>query len=438
MRAVAQTTAAHAPYVEAFARDGWDKKGPGFVREARRQAIAHFAETGFPRGKLWSATPLSTLEAMYFAPATVAARAVSEAEVAPYRLADAHELVFVDGHHVASLSRVGDLPRGATVQALSQALTKPSETLESHLARHAGDDGLVPLNTAFFQDGGFVHAAGIIDETIHLLHLATEPHTPTASHVRHLVVAEPQSQATVVESYVGLPSGDAGLTTAVTEIVAGVGAHVQRVKLQRENLHAVHVGATAIRQDRDSVVRDHLLSVGAAVGRSEIDAVLGSPGAELELNGLFVGTGSQRVDCPTRIDHAAPRTTSRELYKGVLDGAARGSFFGNIKVRADAQKTSSQQTNKNLLLSAQALMETTPQLEIHADDVKCTHGSTVGQLSKEALFFLRSRGIDAEPARLILTKAFAHDALVRAPASLHGVMDQLLEQWFACRTGRMA
>lgn len=427
--------AAQQAYLDWFKAGAWDKKGPGFVREAREGAIASFRESGFPspKAEAWKHAPLRELTGTAFAPSLGPARQVSEAEVAPYRIPGAIELVFVDGHHVPALDGLQD----PLVQPLSQAMARPTEDLEAHLARHAGDEPFAALNTAFFQDGGFVRlpADEAVAEPIHLLHVATEPAgaTPLASHVRHLVLAGPRSEATVVESYVGLPSGSPALTTAVTEVVAGPDAHVRRVKLQRENLHAFHLGQVSIRQDRASVVHDNLLSIGAAVSRHEVDAVLGSEGAEVHLNGLFQATGAQHVDCPTLIDHAVPHTTSRELYKGVLDGRAHGVFLGAVKVRADAQKTDSMQTNRNLLLSTGAIVDTTPQLEIHADDVKCAHGSTIGHLSKDAMFFLRSRGIGEEEARLLLTKGFAHEVLERFPAPVRPIADGLLEQWFACR-----
>jgi Fe-S cluster assembly protein SufD len=420
-------------YLEAFKAGGWDRRGPGFVREARLGAIAAFRESGFPspKAEAWKHTPLRELTATPFLPADVPARDVTAAEVAPYRIPGAIELVFVDGHHVPDLDGLED----AMVEPLSHAMARPSEDLEAHLARHAGDEPFAALNTAFFQDGALVRlpADEAVAEPIHLLHVSTEPARPTASHLRHLVLAGPRSEATVVESYVGLPSGSPALTTAVTELVAGEGAHVRRAKLQRENLHALHVGQVSIRQDRGSVVHDSLLSIGARYARNEVDSVLGVEGAEVHLNGLFLATGSQHVDCPTLVDHAVPHTTSRELYKGVLDGRSHGVFLGAVKVRADAQKTDSQQTNRNLLLSPGALVDTTPQLEIHADDVKCAHGSTIGQLSRDALFFLRSRGIGEEEARLLLTRGFAHEVLERFPAPIKPLADTLLEQWFACR-----
>ncbi len=427
---------AHQPYVDDCRE--WAKRGPGFVREAREQAARTFAARGFPTTKdeAWKHTSVRAIAATSFQPLAAPARLVTAAELAPYRIAGAHELVFVDGHYVSGLTSPRELPHGATVQSLAAALLKPGGTLEHHLARHADNDApFVALNTACFQDGGFIHLANgiVVDPPIHLLHISTEPRAPAASHVRHLIVAGAQSQATVVQSFVGLPSGDSSLTTVVTEIVAGAGAQVHHLRLQRENLHAYHVAHLAIRQDADSSVTDLLFSVGAALARNEAHAKLGSPGAEVRLDGLFLASGDQHVDNSTWIDHAVAHTTSGELYKGILDGAAHGVFLGNVKVWADAQKTVAEQTNKNLLLSARALVDTTPQLEIHADDVKCSHGSTIGQLSKDALFFLRSRGIGEDDARLLLTKAFAHDVLARAPAPLRPLLDDLLVQWFACR-----
>lgn len=428
----------HAPYVAEFQAGQWGRRGPEFVREARKEALRQFEAAGFPTTRLeaWKHTSVRPITLQHFRPLPGPARAVAEAEIAPYRIAGSHELVFVDGHFVSGLSLVGDLPRGLVLQSLAAALARPSETLEHHLGRHAdNDDPFVALNTAFLQDGGVVVAAPgtEVGQPIHLLHLSTEPHAPAASHVRHLVVAGAQASLTVVQSFVGLPSGDPSLTTAVTELVAGPGAQVSHVRLQRENPHGYHVGHLAIRQDRDAGVRDFLFSVGAALSRNEAHAILGAPGAELHLDGLFLGTGTQHVDCPTHIDHAVPHTTSHQVYKGVLDGAARGVFLGNVKVRADAQKTSADQTNRNLLLSPRALVDTTPQLEIHADDVKCSHGSTIGQLSQQALFFLRSRGIPEEHARLMLTQAFAAEVLEKAPPRLRALLDGLLAQWFACR-----
>ena len=394
---------------------GWAKKGSGTLRDVRAGGLA--------------ALRAAPVQAPVLAPGP--AHDVSDAIVDAFRIPGTHELVFVDGHFVEALSRVDGMRPGLVVP-LTQA--DQSEIVEMHLGRHAGDDGPAALNAAFLQDGAVVdiqpHES--VDLPIHLLHVATGG-APASSHVRHLVVAGSQSEATVIESWCGVPGAAQTLTTAVTELVVGKGARLRRAKLQRESLHATHLAATSIVQDRDANVHDTLLAIGGAASVHETRSELGAPGAEVALDGLFLATGDQTVALPTSIDHAVPNTTSHELYKGVLDGNARGRFVGSVKVRADAQKTNSDQQNRNLLLSPGAKMDTTPQLEIHADDVKCSHGSTIGQLSKDALFFLRARGIDEEAGRLMLTKAFAHEVIERAPAPVQPLMDALLTQWFACR-----
>jgi Fe-S cluster assembly protein SufD len=313
------------------------------------------------------------------------------------------------------------------------AVEKPTELLEANLGRHAGDEGAVALNGALFSDGAVVdlEPRQHVAEPIHLLHLSTGA-APAAHHVRHLVVAGSRTTATVVESYVGL-GGAPTLTTSVTELLAGDGANLRHATLQRETLHGEHHGKLVVRAARDAVVTETSLSVGASRSVRVLDARLEGPGAEAQLDALLLGTATQDLALPTFVDHIAPHATSNQLVKAVLDGRAHGSFVGNVTVRADAQQTNAAQVNRNLLLSDGARMDTTPQLEIHADDVKCSHGSTIGQLSGDALFFLRSRGIAVEPAKLILTQAFAHEVIERAPPALQPTLDSLLTQWFACR-----
>lgn len=415
MTGKAVTAAPKDTWESLWTSGGWAKLGSGIMRDVRASGLAGLRE--------------APVQAPVLPPAP--RHDVPESVVAPFRLPHTYEMVFVDGHVTPSLCRLDGM-RPGLVAPLSQS--GQAELVELHLGRHAGDTGPAALNAAFLQDGAVVdlqpHES--LDQPIHLLHVATG-NAPASSHVRHLIVAGSQSEGTVIESWCGVPGAAQTLTTAVTELIAGAGARLRRAKLQRESLHATHLAATAIVQDRDANVHDTLLTIGAAASVHETRSELGSPGAEVALDGLFLATGDQTVSMPTSIDHAVPHTTSHELYKGVLDGSARGRFVGSVKVRADAQKTNSDQQNRNLLLSPGAKMDTTPQLEIHADDVKCSHGSTIGQLSKDALFFLRARGIDPEAGRLLLTKAFAHEVIERAPAPVQPLMDSLLTQWFACR-----
>jgi Fe-S cluster assembly protein SufD len=267
-------------------------------------------------------------------------------------------------------------------------------------------------NTAFFQDGAFLQlaAGAVVADPIHLVFLSEEAEEPSVSHPRILIVAEKGSQAVIVETYLG-----AGryLTNAVTEIVAGDGAVIDHYKVQDESPSGFHVQGVQVFQKRSSNYTSHNLALGAQLARTDLNVLLAEPGGECTLNGLFVGNGTQHLDNHTVIDHASPHCTSRELYKGILDGKSRGVFTGKIIVRPDAQKTDAVQTNRNLLLSREALVNSTPALEIRADDVKCRHGSTIGQIDPLALFYMRSRGISEEDARALLVYGFAADVTGR-------------------------
>jgi Fe-S cluster assembly protein SufD len=284
------------------------------------------------------------------------------------------------------------------------------------------------LNTAFFQDGAFIRVpAGIAVATpIHLLFISTGKETGATSHPRNLIIAGPGSQVTVLESYVSL--GEApGLTNAVTELLVGEGAGFEHCKFQDEGPAAFHVAAIQAQLGRGCNLISHSFATGARLSRNNIRTRLAGEGVECVLNGLYLTRGDQLADHHMVVDHAQPRCASHEYYNGILDGRSRGVFHGRILVRPDAQKTDAKQTNKNLLLSDEATVDTKPQLEIYADDVKCTHGATVGQLNEESIFYLRARGIGADTARRMLIHAFAGEIIERirfAPAREE--LDQLI------------
>jgi Fe-S cluster assembly protein SufD len=302
--------------------------------------------------------------------------------------------------------------------SLATALNSDSALVEPHLARHAGyqDHPFVALNTAFLQDGAFVSIprGKAVERPIHLLFVSTHDRrgTATVSHPRNLILAGDDSQAMVIESYIGLNNA-LYFTNAVTEIVAGENAVVAHYKLQRESEEAFHISTVQASLSHNSNFSSHSIDLGGALVRNDVNAVLDGKGIECTLDGLYMVAGRQHVDNHTRIDHVKPHCSSRELYKGVLGGRSKGVFNGKIYVHKDAQKTDAKQTNKNLLLSEDAVINTKPQLEIYADDVKCTHGTTIGQLDQEAIFYLRSRGIDLEAARGLLTYAFASEMIGR-------------------------
>jgi Fe-S cluster assembly protein SufD len=388
------------------------------LHRVRQAAIERFAALGFPttEDEEWRFTSVAPLTRVPFKPA--APQTVSPAElerVAP-RTGPGSRLVFVNGRYVAELSSFAKLPDGVLLGSLVEALRAHPEQVESHLARHADyeDQAFTALNTAFLQDGAFllVPRGKVIEEPVHLLFVATAPAWATVSHPRTLIVLAPSSQARVVESYVGLGEGIT-FTNAVTEVVAGENATLDHYKVQRETRQGFHVHTLQVHQSRSSTFANHAVTLGGSLVRNEINAMLGAEGCSCTLNGLYLATGRQHVDNHTVIDHAMPHCESHELYKGILDGHAHGVFNGKIFVRQDAQKTDAKQTNQTLLLSDSATINTKPQLEIFADDVKCTHGATVGQLDAEAVFYLRSRGLGLEQARSLLTFAFANDIIGR-------------------------
>ncbi|MGH7398395.1 MAG: Fe-S cluster assembly protein SufD, partial [Candidatus Rokuibacteriota bacterium] len=390
------------------------------LREARRAAIDRFADRGLPttRDEEWKYTSLAPLVAT---PLDLAADGTreepSEDALAGFSMGPASwsRLVFVDGRYVAKLSTIQPLAPGARVGSLAEALITDEPTVRAHLAADgAPGDAFGALNAAFWPDGAFLHVpAGVgLAEPIQLLFVATAGATSRADQPRSLIVLEPGSRAVLVESYVALGE-EAYLTNASTAVVLGPGAGLEHHRIVLEGRRAFHVGRTRVRQGADSRFASHAVTLGGRLVRNEVDVRLDAPGAECALNGLFVVGGVQHVDTHTVVDHVEPRTTSRQLYKGVLDGRARGVFNGRVVVRPGANGTDAHQTNKNLILSDGVEVDSKPQLEIFADDVKCSHGAADGQLAEDAIFYLESRGLDEVAARTLLTHGFANEVLGR-------------------------
>ncbi len=391
---------------------------PAWLRTLRQSAIGAFRRTGFPttRDEEWRFTSVAPIADTSFLPAPPAE--VSAQDVAPFLVPglDGPALVFVDGRFAPRLSTLDTQVTGATCLSLADALSKRPAALEPFLGRSASVDGraFTALNTASFEDGAFISVAdgAVIEPAIQVLFLSTLTPQPAISHPRLLAVLGRNSQARIVEIFASL-GASLGFTNAVAEFVVGEGAGLDHCRIQRESQTAFHIGQTQYRLDRSSRMSAHAMALGGLIARTDAVAVLGGEGADCTLNGLYLGGGVQLIDNHTEIDHARPHGTSRELYKGILDGRARGVFNGRIRVRPDAQKTDSKQTNKTLLLADDAQVNTKPQLEIFANDVKCTHGATVGQLDADALFFLRARGIGLEAARGMLIRAFLTDVTNR-------------------------
>jgi Fe-S cluster assembly protein SufD len=403
-------------YLASFAR--FESERPGneqpWLRRLRRDALQRFAELGFPSTHLeeWKQTNVAPLAKIPFRLAADGHAGVAPAALARVTFPDVfcRRLAFVNGHFSPELSHLSGLPPGVKVVSLRTAFAQDEKALEEHLARYARFDNqaFVALNTAFMQDGAFVEIPrGTVFQTpIHLLYLSTGSNQPTVLHPRNLILVGPNSQISVIESYFGL-GNDVYFTNAVTEIVVADNSELDHYKLQQESQQAFHISTLQVRQASNSRFHSHSISLGGALVRNEVKPVLDAEGAECMLNGLYQIANHQHVDNHTTLDHAKPHGTSRELYKGILSGQATAVFNGRIIVRKDAQKTDAIQRNKNLLLSKNAVIDTKPQLEIYANDVRCTHGATIGQLDQEAMFYLRSRGISEQAARHLLIAAFA-------------------------------
>ena len=406
--------------------------GPAALQRLRQAALGHFAERGFPtpRDEEWRFTNLAPLLKVPFKPADAFDFASDKLEALAPDAGNALRLVFVNGEYVDELSTLPPLPDGAFAGSLVAAIQAAyPEWVEPHLARHAKyeDHPFVALNTTLFRNGAFVYVppGKALTEPIHLVFVSTAPGEPSASHPRNLIVVGEGSEVTLVESYVG-PDDEVYFTNAVTEVVAGANAVIDHYKVLGEGNEAFHVATLQVHQARGSNFSNHNITLGGALVRNDINAVLDGAGCACTLNGLYRASGEQLIDNHTRIDHAKPHCASHELYKGILDGKDKGVFNGKIYVHQDAQKTDAKQTNQTLLLSEDATIDTKPQLEIFADDVKCTHGATVGQLDAEHLFYLRARGLGLAEARSLLIYAFANDIVGRV--KVEPVRRQLEEQ----------
>ena len=394
-----------------------------WLRTLRQDAFARFSELGFPtlRDEDWRFTSTAAISGTTFHLPRNGRSAVSAADLKPFLIPDAAGvLVFVNGHFAADLSRLPAAP-GVAAASLAELLARRPGGVEAHLAHYADfrQDAFSALNAAFLGDGAWVEIAkgAVVKAPIQILYVAAGNETPAMIYPRNLVVAGDHSEAQIVEDYVSLGSGRGGavFSNAVTELVAGENSTISHVMLEREDTHSYNVSTLRIQQARSSNVGSHSILLGGALVRNNVHPVLAGEGAECLVNGLFVGADHQHLDNYMKVEHASPHCGSRQFYNGILAGRSRGVFHGRIIVHKAAQKTDAKQTNRNLLLSDEAQIDTKPQLEIYADDVKCTHGATIGQIDEEQLFYLRSRGLAAEQARSLLVYAFANESLERVP-----------------------
>jgi len=409
-----------------------------WLDELRKAGMARFDLVGFPSQKdeHWRHTQLAPIVRTKF---ELAANVINDAALDAVKdfgfgAEAVSELVFVNGHYNAQLSKLGKLPRGVVVNSLAKALESDGKSISQHLGRTADFQAnpFVALNTGFIRDGAylFVPRGAAIEQPIHLLFVNTGSDKPVVSHPRVLIVAEDNAEFTLVNTFAG--AGGQHFSNVVTEVVAGNDCRIDYTTLQHEATESFHVSTLQVRLGRNSNFVSQAATLGGRVTRNDLNCVLAGEGAEATLNGLVIIGGEQHCDNHTLLDHAAPNCPSHELYKHVLSDKASGVFRGKILVRQIAQKTNSKQTSKSLLLSDDAYMNSQPALEIYADDVKCTHGSTVGPVDEDMMFYFRTRGVGKQQARDLLTYAFAADITRRIKIE---PVRRRLEDFMAARAG---
>ena len=403
------------------------------LRALRQQAIADFDRLGYPTtaDEAWKSVNPSALIRTDFEPA--APVPLADAELDPFIYPDlqAIRLVFVNGHYAPE--RASDIPEGITIANLADVYDHP--LVKAHLGKLAqtADLAFTALNTAFMRDGVFIHVQPnvTIEAPVHILFITTGSEIPTISHPRNLIIADENSQLSLVETYAGI-GPETYLTNAVTEIIARDNASVNCIRLELQGTAGLHVANFQAQLGRSSRMTFHDFTLGGAFVRNDVSAYLRGEGSEATVNGFYALEGSQQVDNYTLLEHAEPHCPSHELYKGILGGSSRAIFRGKIHVHQKAQHTDAYQQNENILLSDNARVNTKPQLEIYADEVKCSHGATIGQLDENALFYLQARGIPKAEAKRILLRAFADDiigrvTLVPVRSHLSDLIDTRLE-----------
>jgi Fe-S cluster assembly protein SufD len=423
------------------------KEAPGngipWMESLREEGLRKFTELGFPtpENEDWRFTNVAPI-----ARTTFTIEKNGHKQVAPELLnrfifpkLKTIRLVFIDGTYSPGLSDLSDMPEGVKVQSLASALDSEEELVKKYLSKYAdfSEEAFTALNTAFMQDGGFVYIphGTRLKEPVHLLYITGKSDRATITNPRNLIVVEDNCEAEVVEHYVSLDEG-VYFSNVVTELVVGENSSVGHYMIECESMKAFNVSTLRVEQGRSSNIRSHSVLLGGALVRNNVHPVIAGEGCDSLINGLFMSTGRQHMDNYMKVEHASPHCDSRQFYNGVLDGRSRGVFHGRIIVHKDAQKTDAKQTNRNLLLSDNAQIDTKPQLEIYADDVKCTHGATIGQMDENAIFYLRSRGIDEDTAREILLGAFTSGTLESIQVEeIRNYCEMLVAEWFARRKG---
>jgi Fe-S cluster assembly protein SufD len=426
-------------YQRAFSASGAGfAQQPKWLQDLRWRGFERFSEVGFPttRNEDWRFTNVNAIAQTPFQLAQDPRKSggIYSDTLDACRIPGAVcQLVFLNGRFASELSELGDLPQGVRVGSLSEAIEHEGQRVEAHLGRYLNieRDAFCALNTAFIEDGAYVYLprGTVLEAPICFLFISLPGNDPEMTNPRNLIVAEDATEASIVEDYVSLGSG-VSFSNTVTELVAGEDAVISHYMIEREDRQAFNISTLRSQQARSSNVSSHSVLLGGGLVRNNVHPVLAGEGGECLINGLFIGNGRQHMDNYMLVEHASPHCGSRQFYNGILDGQSHGVFHGRIIVHKDAQKTDAKQTNRNLLLSDDAQIDTKPQLEIYADDVKCTHGATIGQVEENALFYMRSRGIEETEARSLLLLAFANECLDRMKSvPVRDYLRDLVQGW---------
>lgn len=432
------TLAEIQPYAEAFKARG-DVNEPAWLRRRREGAMQRFAELGFPTRKqeAWRFTDLRPLQRTAFPPAAGGGHTTA-GDIAPWLYGGAgHRIVLVNGSFAPELSVIGDLPKGAWLASTAQTLRDRPDLLESTLRETdaLGAQPFVALNAALFADGIVLalEPGVVLDRTIEIIHWARGQ--ARSSHSRNIIVLGRGSRATLIETHAG---EGAYWTNAVGAVVVGADAALRHIRLQDESTAAIHLGHNRVELERNARYENFTLSLGGRLARTDIHLKFDGEGAACGLFGATLLRGEQEGTIATVVDHAAPRCITREYFKSVAADRAHGVFLGTIGVRPHAQKTDANQLSKNLLLGPRAAIDTKPELEILADDVKCSHGATVGDLDETALFYLESRGIPVAEARRMLVEAFAAEVIERIEddVAMRAHLGRHVARWLAAGDGQ--
>jgi Fe-S cluster assembly protein SufD len=406
------------------------------LHQLRKKALRSFQDLGYPTTKHeeWKYTNLSPMIKYNFEisePYVSGKLSHKDFEKYQFNGIENRCLVFVNGHFAADLSNTKGITENIEIKSLKEVMDKEPDLISSHFGKYASidDQSFISLNTAFLQDGTFIKIpeGERIEKPVQLLYLSVPEQKPKVSFPRNLLIAGRSSEMTFIETYVATKEG-LYFTDTVSEIVLQENSKVERIKIQCESVQAYHISSLQASQEKDSRFIDHNITLGGALTRNDINSEFNGENGFCELYGMYSGNQNQHIDNHTTIDHAKPHCESNELYKGILDEKAEGVFNGKIFVRPDAQKTNAIQSNNCILLSDQATIDTKPQLEIFADDVKCTHGATIGQLNEDAYFYMRARGIEKSNARKMLIYAFASEVVDKI--TFDPVREKVLD-WFS-------